>query len=260
MFCPQCKAEYRQGFTHCSDCDCDLVWELPEQAIVQHQPAPPGDPDKDPFCSFWKGDDPRLHTELCQLLDEEGIPHKTVRRADHLFHISRYPAFQIGIPFSMFDRAEAAVKEAYGNEEEQPDVAALLPQGSEEAEGSRAFRAWLPEKRGFVWSPQEQGTEAEPEPGSPATPLPDQPSNEEQSEPSLDDWDPENWCPEDATVQVWSGDSPEFAELLAGSLRENQIHSRRKQSASKLLLFVLPVDETRAREIVREVVDGIPPQ
>jgi len=29
MFCPQCKAEYRAGFTKCSDCDVDLVKELP---------------------------------------------------------------------------------------------------------------------------------------------------------------------------------------------------------------------------------------
>jgi hypothetical protein len=28
MFCPQCKAEYRRGFTHCSDCDVDLVGDL----------------------------------------------------------------------------------------------------------------------------------------------------------------------------------------------------------------------------------------
>src|SRR5256886_14619096 len=27
MYCPQCKAEYRQGFTRCSDCDVDLVHE-----------------------------------------------------------------------------------------------------------------------------------------------------------------------------------------------------------------------------------------
>src|SRR6202158_1596647 len=33
MICPQCKAEYRQGFTHCADCDVDLVWELPKAAI-----------------------------------------------------------------------------------------------------------------------------------------------------------------------------------------------------------------------------------
>ena len=30
MFCPNCKAEYREGFTHCSDCDVDLVPSLSE--------------------------------------------------------------------------------------------------------------------------------------------------------------------------------------------------------------------------------------
>ncbi len=34
MFCPKCKAEYRQGFTRCADCDVDLVEVLP-----------PGEPD-----------------------------------------------------------------------------------------------------------------------------------------------------------------------------------------------------------------------
>src|SRR5690242_11677616 len=29
MFCPRCKAEYRIGFTRCSDCDMDLVDHLP---------------------------------------------------------------------------------------------------------------------------------------------------------------------------------------------------------------------------------------
>jgi len=30
MFCPECRAEYRPGFTRCSDCDVDLVYEIPE--------------------------------------------------------------------------------------------------------------------------------------------------------------------------------------------------------------------------------------
>jgi hypothetical protein len=28
MFCPRCRAEYRPGFTRCSDCDVDLVDSL----------------------------------------------------------------------------------------------------------------------------------------------------------------------------------------------------------------------------------------
>ena len=31
MFCPICKAEYRQGFTRCNDCDVDLVETLPPE-------------------------------------------------------------------------------------------------------------------------------------------------------------------------------------------------------------------------------------
>ncbi len=29
MFCPKCGSEYRLGFTRCSDCDVDLVDQLP---------------------------------------------------------------------------------------------------------------------------------------------------------------------------------------------------------------------------------------
>ena len=29
MFCPECRAEYREGFTQCSDCQVPLVQDLP---------------------------------------------------------------------------------------------------------------------------------------------------------------------------------------------------------------------------------------
>jgi hypothetical protein len=31
MFCPQCKAEYRPGFTRCSECGVVLVFRLPDE-------------------------------------------------------------------------------------------------------------------------------------------------------------------------------------------------------------------------------------
>ena len=31
MFCPQCKAEYRPGFTRCPDCNVVLVFRLPDE-------------------------------------------------------------------------------------------------------------------------------------------------------------------------------------------------------------------------------------
>jgi len=215
MFCPVCKAEYRQGFTRCADCDVELVYEPPAAAIVPLETADPGDPEEDPFCSFWKGDDPRVHAELCELLGEQGIPQKTIRRQDHLFNWNTRSAFEIGVPFSQFERAEAIVKDAYGGENEP--VSRDVPDPRE-----------LPES---VEPCESRATGG-----------------------------PESWYPEDATVAIWSGDQPEMGELLAASLSENQIHSRVADSKGIRRLFVLPDDERRAREIVREVVEGAPPE
>jgi hypothetical protein len=39
MFCPKCKAEYREGFYRCADCEIDLVYELPpETEQLSEQP------------------------------------------------------------------------------------------------------------------------------------------------------------------------------------------------------------------------------
>jgi hypothetical protein len=254
MFCPQCKAEYRNGFARCADCDVELVYELPAAALVAPESAAaPGDPEEDPFCAFWSGDDPRIHAELCELLDKESIPHKTVRREDHLFRISRYAAFQMGIPFSQFEKAEAVVKEAYGSAAE-PEDASLAPFEKQRTGSSRTIAPWLPASRGFAWSGGGKADEA----SQSETDLEAVVDN--VSEESRASWDPEHWYPEDATVEIWEGEHAEMGELLAASLGENQIHSRVAESQGTHRLFVLPEDETRARRIVREVIEGVPPE
>lgn len=121
MICPNCRAEYRQGFSHCVDCDVDLV-EPSATALA----APPSDSSavemEDPFCEFWRGDDARVRGELSDILSEQGIPIRTFEWQDHLFNRTRLPIFRIAVPFSLFDRAEKAVVEAYGSAAEADNV------------------------------------------------------------------------------------------------------------------------------------------
>lgn len=259
MYCPQCKAEYRQGFTRCADCDVELVHEPPQAAHglgATGKASSQAEDSEDPFCSFWRGDDPRIHAELCELLTEEGIPHKTVRREDHLFNLNTKSAFQIGIPFSQFEKAEAAIKDAYGTEEEQQDAVRVLPYGVGYAPTVRGAFPWRPSPKGFARADRSQGDEPE----TVAAPVPEEHGVDEQSENSRADWDPTNWNPEEATLRVWSSEHSYPGEMIEMALKENQIHARFEKTDEKNAVYVQPEDELRAREIVREVVEGAPPE
>jgi hypothetical protein len=230
MFCPQCNAEYRPGFTRCSDCGVDLVQDPPHFALAGASPsAEPGDPNEDPFCSFWKGQDARIHAELCEVLEEAGIPHKTIFRSDHLFNFSNFPAYEIGVPFSLFEKAEKLVQETYGTEDVE-DV------GAQELAGRVVERSpsvpILPESVNL-----------------PAEDIPGPPTTGENAD----------WFPEDATVSIWSTDSAEPSEFLVAALHENGVHCRVDQQGAHAMLFVMPHDAPRAREILREITEAEPP-
>lgn len=220
MFCPLCRAEYRQGITLCPDCNVALIPTLP---------AVPGESPDDPFCSFWKGDSGREYSEICAVLDRENIPYKTVRREDHLFNLAARPAFEIGVPASLFERAKAIAREALGWDE------------GAETKGDRLdFDENTPK---MELPPQDEISQIE------------------------STWDPDAWHPEDASVQVWSGDDANLAGLIRVSLLENRIYCRldagsteeEKISDGRSKLYVLPHDESRAREILREISEASPP-
>jgi hypothetical protein len=61
MFCPNCKAEYRSGFTRCADCHVDLVEKLPER----NSPAS--------FVVLWRGEDANFHGSLIEELERASI-------------------------------------------------------------------------------------------------------------------------------------------------------------------------------------------
>ena len=232
MICPQCKAEYRPGFTRCADCNLDLVAAPPggaraleaflsDRAQSGSSASDLGDPNEDPFCSFWKGASARVCTELCTVLEEAGIPHKTIHREDHLFNLASTVPYEVGVPASLYEKAEAAVKEAFGSDEQTDEDAMLLPApdsdraafGKRLAEAISDANEWLGQR-----------------------------------------------YPEDATVLVWSGVEPDVREMIEMSLQENDMLSRSEQDAGRTRVFVLPEDEARAKEIVREIVDGEPPE
>lgn len=235
MFCPQFLVEYRPGFTHCSDCDVRLVPELPLASSDSFEANPGGLPGEegDPFCAFWHGDDARLHAELCTVLDEAGIPHKTVRREDHLFNLKNFPALQIGVPFSLFEKAETAVKDAYETDTSgvddvpSPKEPALIPDLSKGMQR-------LPE----TLTPSEDEN------------LPDPPEGGDEAEEEL----------AGGGIEVWSGEDTSLRRLLIASFRENKIHVHRETSRGQQSLLVSSAQQAKAREIVKEVVEGVPPE
>ncbi len=71
---------------------------------------------------------------------------------------------------------------------------------------------------------------------------------------------PENWYEDEPVAEIWNGDSEVFADNLIACLREIGIASHKFSEAGHCRLVVLPEQEARAREILREVVEGTPPE
>jgi hypothetical protein len=229
MYCPVCGAEYRPGFTVCSDCQVALVTD-PLAASMPNQSIENASGDQ-PFTLVWSGNDSRIHAEICESLDAQKIPARTLGSEDHLFNLSTRPAFEVYVPTQLVNSAREAIKQVDALEESAaPSESDILELPAEDdAPDETAYEEEKDERAGRITRD-----------------------------------------PQDATVEVWSGQNRELAAMIASSLRENDILSRsdpdlaEPQDASDELrdtrLLVFPEDETRAKEIVREIVDAAPPE
>lgn len=105
VFCPECKAEYHPGFTHCVDCDVDLVAVSPATVVakqVWETAAIAGN-----YTSqLWRGGDPHFYLALLSSLWTHGIaclgrpPSPPVLSADGAssYRGVATPSFEILVP------------------------------------------------------------------------------------------------------------------------------------------------------------------
>lgn len=63
-----------------------------------------------------------------------------------------------------------------------------------------------------------------------------------------------------AISEVWSGKEEGLAGFLGAALKENGIPVRVERHGQRAAVCTPPEDEGRAREIVREIVEGAPPE
>jgi hypothetical protein len=209
MICPQCKAEYRQGFTICADCEVDLVHSLPEAEEAASNRTPGGT-----LVPFWEGEDLALHTSLLEELDAASIPYYDrpmgvfpgARRGDH-FPIQ---------PMSRFGYQVAVLS-------------------SDLSSARRILEKLLEEEPANMELPVQDET--------PAT-VPLQGVSDE----------------ENTTIEVWTGSDEKLSEFLSEALRENEIPFQVSTTPLQTSIRVSSLAEARAREIVREIVEGAPPE
>jgi hypothetical protein len=264
MYCPVCGAEYRPGFTECSDCQVALVAEPP------HASSDERSAEYSSYVTVWSGDDPLKHAEILESLDEAGIPTRDLNREDRSFHLVTMPAFEVFVPDEFADSAQEVLKQIAAIENPDEPGSGIfeipaeedVPDEDDYGQHSPGARAGSSRAVGAARG-QRMGADDE---------------------------------HEDANVEVWSGQDAATANMIALSLRENEIPFRRDpnpreagaadsaarrepdrsspaqgglaaEDASTTLaqsrattIFVYPEDERRAREIIREILNAAPPE
>jgi hypothetical protein len=62
------------------------------------------------------------------------------------------------------------------------------------------------------------------------------------------------------TVEVWNGNDERIAQFLTAAMQENEIPIHLENPGDQTRIYVSAANEKRAREIVREIVEGAPPR
>jgi hypothetical protein len=293
LFCPQCKLEYRPGFTHCNDCDVDLVAELPKAVATQevgvHDLRSPSIlrqgvsaaeavivrealnaagirfntrraaaeivADGSPAYEFWVDIQDRAQAQsvLAAALEADAANSSASLQlvwggADRgMFDRLCSTLDEEEIPYFKYEPLEVRLGESFGrnpleisvNDADYAAAAAILAQVSRDSVAAA--------------STSDSRNTAAVEDSKPS--AEDDAGGEDTDEVSAVD---DNIDDDELTAEAWSGNTPDQANVLKLCLREVGIASRIAKSASGVQLLVAANHLTRAREIVREVVEAAP--
>jgi hypothetical protein len=209
MLCPNCKTEYRDGFTRCSDCGAQLVEKL-AAPVPTNRPQAADGPEL-----LWTGTELPVSGAITTALDKAGIPYHTRTRDVGLLPGLSQPVYAIFIPARHHGVAHSVLADALREFEEGPS---LPDENVAEAESA-----------------------TESQEGDDATP----------------DDIPENYDPNEATAEVWSGEEADIKNMLIASLHENGIGCK-LAGEDRFTILVMPASAQRASEIVREVIEASP--
>jgi hypothetical protein len=228
LFCPNCKLEYRAGFTRCSDCDVDLIAALPKAAEAQEA----GVHDLRSPSILRRGVSVPDAAVIREALKEAGIRFNT-RRASAEIVADGTPSYEFWVDGEDRPNAQSVLESAL----EAADAGEPLDAASESPAPS--------EKQNSQSSAEDDESDL----SSDAAPAQDDDLNEFGE---LDD--------DELTAVAWSGNVADQAGLLKICLREVGIASRVAKNGANVRLLVAEQDLARSREIVREVIEAAPPE
>jgi len=243
MFCPNCRTEYREGFTKCADCGVDLVATLTGDSNAPRN--------SEGLELLWSGVSDALTDQIDAALEAAHIVHKITQKEFGLLPNLEQSVNLVWIEPRDRDSSQAVLERVLAgsgaleqeSERYPPDGRRMNPLGL----GRKIYPAdrsdsWLLPAAPFE-SASPFGSRA---PAGDADPTPDDIV--------------EDFAQGDATAEVWAGDDAETADFLKASLNGVGIGCVVDDRGAKLRVLVLPETEKRAREIVREVVEGTPPE
>lgn len=245
MFCPVCKYEFRRGFTHCNTCDVDLVETLPPEEEIDHS-APATAAQMDHPTLLWSGASGGIFSALTTALDDAQIPYNKEELDARLVFTSQHGDLEIWVPAANLPQAQPILDAVLAN-----------PLNSEEATSR------VPELEAESAAPEDENAE-----------------DYESGDDIRHNHIARELYPEDATAEVWSGQDENMADMLKSCLEEigincyvrtpdseeadadfgGRTNKPADKAAAPFAVRVLPEDESRARQIIRSVTDGLPPR